>query len=101
MLLVSFGYGKLADTYSNFLLLLSYWVAPWLGVVLCDFFYRQRKPKLERCSHGWVGILSFICGVVISIPFMNSVLCRPSRTWGGDISYFLSMIVSGMITWVF
>ncbi|CEO88750.1 purine-cytosine permease family protein [Syntrophaceticus schinkii] len=100
MLLVSFGYGKLADTYSNFLLLLSYWVAPWLGVVLCDFFYRQLKPELERCSHGWAGILSFICGVVISIPFMNSVLYvgpLAKNMGGADISYFLSMIVSGMI----
>ncbi len=100
MLLVSFGTGKLADTYSNFLLLLSYWVAPWLGVVLCDFFCRQKNPAMERCSFGWMGILSFLCGVLISIPFMNSVFFvgpLAKNLGGADISYFLSMVVSGML----
>lgn len=99
-LLISFGGGHLAETYKNFLLLLSYWIAPWLGVVLCDIFF-NRQPKAERNGSGWPGIVSFICGVVISIPFMSSVLYTGpiARNYlgGADISYFLSMTITALL----
>ncbi|MDI3480447.1 MAG: nucleobase:cation symporter, family [Tepidanaerobacteraceae bacterium] len=101
-LLVSFGHGELANTYKNFLLLLSYWIAPWLAVVLCDFFSRTRLPGAEKSSiSGWAGIVSFICGVAISIPFMSSALyvgpLAKNYLGGADISYFLSMLVSAAV----
>ncbi|MDN5376585.1 MAG: nucleobase:cation symporter, family [Thermacetogenium sp.] len=99
-LLISFGGGHLAETYKNFLLLLSYWIAPWLGVVLCDIFF-NRQPEAERNGSGWPGMVSFICGVVISIPFMSSVLYTGpiARNYlgGADISYFLSMTVTALL----
>lgn len=101
-LLVSFGHGELANTYKNFLLLLSYWIAPWLAVVLCDFFRRRRLPAAGNGSMpGWAGIVSFICGVAVSIPFMSSVLyvgpLAKNYLGGADVSYFLSMLVSAAV----
>lgn len=99
-LLISFGGGHLAETYKNFLLLLSYWIAPWLGVVLCDIFF-NRQPESGQNGSGWPGIVSFIYGVVISIPFMSSVLYTGpiARNYlgGADISYFLSMTVTALL----
>ena len=47
---------------------------------------------------GWVGTISFLSGVIISIPFMNSTLYVGSFAGkylnGADISYFVSLIVS-------
>lgn len=99
-LLISFGSGYLAETYKNFLLLISYWIAPWLGVVLCDVFFNERSGQ-ERSESGWAGIISFLCGVAASIPFMSSVLytgpIAKNYLGGADVSYFLSMILSAVL----
>ncbi|KJS17116.1 MAG: cytosine permease [Peptococcaceae bacterium BRH_c4b] len=101
VLIISFGSGKLAHTYTNFLLLLSYWIAPWLGVVLSDFYYHKANPWRKDEPKGWIGIVSFLCGVLISIPLMNSVLyvgpVAKNYLGGADISYFLSLLVSVLI----
>lgn len=100
-LIISFGNGELSHTYTNFLLLLSYWIAPWLGVVLSDFYFHKANPQRKDEPKGWIGILSFLCGVLISIPFMNSVLyvgpVAKNYLGGADISYFLSFLVSVLI----
>jgi NCS1 family nucleobase:cation symporter-1 len=100
-LAISFGGGSLADTYKNFLLLLSYWIAPWLGILLTDFFYCSALPLQKNHSNGWPGIVAFICGIVISVPFMSSMLfVGPIAKYylgGGDVSYFLSMVMGAVI----
>ncbi len=101
VLLISFGGGELAGTYKNFLLLLSYWIAPWLGVVLGDLVYYRKRQLQENEYNGWLGIIAFICGILISIPFMSSILYvgswAKSYLGGADISYFLSMLASGLM----
>jgi NCS1 family nucleobase:cation symporter-1 len=98
-LLIFFGSGQFADTYKNFLLLLSYWIAPWLGVIIVDHFFRRLAPV--GSEHGWSGMLAFVCGVAISIPFMSSALytgpVAKAYLGGADISYFISMLVSAAI----
>jgi NCS1 family nucleobase:cation symporter-1 len=46
-------------------------------------------------------MLAFVCGVAVSIPFMSSVLYTGplARFYlgGADISYFISMLVSGAV----
>lgn len=100
-LAVSFGGGNLADTYKNFLFLLSYWIAPWLGVMLSDFFYHAKARVAGNRSDGWAGIAAFICGVAVSVPFMSSILyvgpIAKNYLGGADISYFLSLAVSALI----
>lgn len=97
-LLISFGSGSLAHTYTNFLLLLSYWIVPWFGVVLADFYYHKRNPLQKDKPRGWIGIVSFLSGIIVSIPFMSSVLfvgaIAEKHLYGADISYFVSLIVS-------
>ena len=65
-LLVSFGNGGLTQIYTNFLLLLSYWIVPWLGVVLCDFYYRKMSSFNKNNIISWSGSVSFLCGVIAS-----------------------------------
>jgi nucleobase:cation symporter-1, NCS1 family len=99
--LISFGNGGLTHTYTNFLLLLSYWIAPWLGVVLSDFYYHKKNSLMKNVPRGWVGTISFLSGVIISIPFMNSTLYIGSIAGkylgGADISYFVSLIISLLV----
>ncbi|RFA14654.1 cytosine permease [Subtercola boreus] len=59
-------------TYENFLLVIAYWIAPWLGVVLVDRFLRRgteigsivTEHAMYRNS---AGVISFIVGIVVSI----------------------------------
>jgi NCS1 family nucleobase:cation symporter-1 len=99
-LAIWWGNGVLASTYQNFLLLLSYWIAPWLAVMLTDFFYHRVYGRASAW-HAWQGMTAFIGGVVISIPFMSTVLytgpLARQLLKGTDISYFISTIVSVFI----
>jgi NCS1 family nucleobase:cation symporter-1 len=98
-LLIVYGAGQFANTYENFLLLLSYWIAPWLGVIISDHFFNRQAPA--GAEHGWSGILAFVIGVAVSVPFMSSALYTGpiARVYlgGADISYFISMLVSASI----
>ena len=60
--------------YENFLLVIAYWIAPWLAVVFCDQFLRRRQhPRdLERLLfdtkyQNWAGPVAMLVGVVVSI----------------------------------
>ncbi len=100
-LLVSFGGGHLADTYKNFLLLLSYWIAPWLGVILCDFYYYRTAPAEDNTTNTLAGITAFMVGIIVSIPFMSSILyvgpIAEKYLGHADISYFLSLAISALV----
>lgn len=97
VLAIWWGNGEIARTYQNFLLLLSYWIAPWLAVVLTDFYYHRVSGRTSSW-HGWQGIVSFAGGVALSIPFMSTALYTGPLAGqmlnGTDISYFVSSIVS-------
>lgn len=97
-LLVSFGSGEIADTYKNFLIILSYWVVPWTGVVLADVYFRSKITGEDSQIYGFAGIIAFVCGVAVSVPFMSTHLytgpIAANYLGGADISYFLSPLVS-------
>ncbi len=90
----------LAD-YENFLLLLSYWVAPWIGIVLvADGFGIINKDQALRASGvNWAAVSAFIIGVLAVIPFM-------STTWfegpvakildNGDTGYYIGILVGSV-----
>jgi purine-cytosine permease-like protein len=64
--------------YEDFLLIIAYWIAPWLGVVLVD---RWLRPNIDRTAivadtryQNWAGPIAMALGMVISIwLFSNQV----------------------------
>ncbi|MDA8346161.1 MAG: cytosine permease [Thermaerobacter sp.] len=82
--------------YENFLLLLSYWVAPWLGVVLVDTM-RQSGSQERGVAPG---VYAFLVGVVASIPFMSQTLYEGpvARALGGaDLAYYIGFAVAALV----
>ncbi len=69
-----------SGSYENFLLVIAYWIAPWLGVVLSDRLYRRGTgiaPFLaERARYtNWPGLIALVVGMVLSIwLFANQTL---------------------------
>jgi len=96
--------------FENFLLVLSYWIMPWLAIVLVDFYVSRRTTvESSEGALGWdrtaIGI--YIVSFVASVPFMNLVAYGPnfvgpaaSALGGADLSYFFSFAVAAVLTWV-
>ncbi|HVC22789.1 MAG TPA: cytosine permease [Candidatus Dormibacteraeota bacterium] len=95
-----------ASQYSNFLLLLSYWIGPWVAVVLVDWFFKHRgsyelRALYDQTSTVRVGTIAWLIGLGVSVPFMNQswfVGPIPSAyPQLGDVSYLVSFVVAGSI----
>ena len=62
----------LSVDYENFLLVIAYWIAPWLGVVLVDRYLRRgteirsivtESPRYRNPA----GVIAFLLGLVVSV----------------------------------
>ena len=111
-LALAFGGGPNFQNYFNdFLFLISYYVMPWLAILCLDFFWKHRGgrdypgPDAFYRTDGvlggvkWPGLLSFVLGIVVSIPFMaTSLYTGPigNALDGADLSYFVSFAVTGL-----
>src|SRR6266516_2636058 len=109
-LLALYGSSGLSGKYENFLLLISYWIGPWLAIVFVDFFLHPRQamrpdglaPSFRRAIE-WPGIVAFLVGLAVSIPFMNSSLYAgpmANLLHGADIAYYIGMLVAGVLYFV-
>ena len=71
LVLASFGLKNAGANYENFLLVIAYWIAPWLGVVFVDRFLRRGQLTgalaQDRRFHNWAGPIAMVVGVVVSI----------------------------------
>lgn len=99
---------KAVDFLQNFLLFLVYWVMPWFGIQLVEFYVNGRnrvddvldfyRPRGAMGGIRWAGLGSFLVGIAVSIPFMASALYTGPighALKGADLSYFVSAIVAG------
>jgi len=100
------------SNYENFLLVIAYWIAPWLGIVLVDRLLRRGtaisafipdKAKYRNPA----GILSLlIAGVISIVLFSNQVLftgflVRPKAPLAvlGDITPLVGFVLAGLVYW--
>ena len=110
-----------AGKFWNFLLFLSYWIAPWAGVVVADWWLRGRRANAARLVDfgrlptGTTALLALVVGFVVSVPFQNSSLgydIATNYSWlpinwvtvnvlhGADIAYYVGFAVSFIVYWV-
>ena len=102
--------------FTNFLLFISYWITPFVGVVLADWLMRGRKADVSRLSDfaslpsGVAGLAGLVIGFVVGIPFQNSTL---GYGWGGpfnwatvnlfhgaDLAYYVGGGVAALVYWL-
>ncbi|MGX1242615.1 purine-cytosine permease-like protein [Streptomyces pseudovenezuelae] len=65
--------------YEAFLLVIAYWVAPWLGVVLVERWLRARVPQeqsaarlTDRSFTNRPGLAALLVGVAVSVPLFSN-----------------------------
>jgi NCS1 family nucleobase:cation symporter-1 len=78
-LIVAFtGLHNAGATYEDFLLIISYWIGPWLGVVFVDRILRRGTDIQamigEKTYQNWAGPIAMAVAMAVSIPlFSNQV----------------------------
>jgi NCS1 family nucleobase:cation symporter-1 len=111
---------EFATKFTNYLLFISYWIAPWAGVVLADWWLRGRRADTKRLvdfvslPSGIPALVALIVGFVASIPFQNATLgydIAANYPWlpinwatvnvlhGADVAYYVGFIVAGVVLW--
>jgi NCS1 family nucleobase:cation symporter-1 len=70
-LLALFGLHDAGVKYENFLLVIAYWIGPWLAVYLTDQFLRRGKRVdgflYDKKHNPWAGVVSMGVGMIVSI----------------------------------
>jgi NCS1 family nucleobase:cation symporter-1 len=98
--------GNIASSFENYLLIISYWVASFGGVVVADWLMHRELDTsalldIRRLHLGINGLLAFVVGIAASIPFMDTTLYIGSwsRHWlhYGDIGYYVGFAVSALL----
>jgi nucleobase:cation symporter-1, NCS1 family len=107
--------GDFAGNFINFILFISYWISPFVGVVLADWWLRGRKADawsvvdFARLPMGTVALVALIVGFVVGIPFQNSTLgyniggifnfVTVQYLHGADLAYYVGGAVAFLIYW--
>jgi NCS1 nucleoside transporter family len=108
-LIVAFTGLNDTSRYENFLLVISYWIGPWLGVVFMDRWLRRNTSisavlddAALRGSSEHGGAIAMIVGMVASIwLFANQsdlvgIVPKHHPAWG-DITFEVGFVVSALI----
>jgi len=100
-----------AENYTNFLLLISYWIAPWLGVVLVDYWLRRGNYGDESVFYDtkhlrWQGFVAMAVGLIVSVYFFanNAIYLGAvpkANAVYGDLTFVVGFAVSAALYWVF
>jgi nucleobase:cation symporter-1, NCS1 family len=111
--------GDFATKFENYLLFISYWIAPWAGVVLIDWWTRGRKANTERLGHfamlpsGILALVALIVGFIASLPFQTSTFGQEIADATGlpinaaapnlhyaDVAYLVGFVVALAVYWI-
>jgi len=103
------GLHNAGSDYNNFLLIIAYWIAPWLAVMLCDMLLRRRQnpAEIERLLFNkkhtnWAGPVAMVAGGGISIwLFSNQTryVGLVPKHWGGagDLTFEVGFVLTAVI----
>lgn len=107
---VALGGSQFQSHFNAFLIVMSYFITPWLAIRLIDFFWKSRRthtPAIDFYRKDgpfgrvrWFGLGAFTLGIIASSPLMASDLYTGplARAMNGaDVSYLISFLVAGTV----
>jgi NCS1 family nucleobase:cation symporter-1 len=92
-----------AHGYENFLLVIVYWIGPWLGITLADMYLRRSAPTpdllYDRRYTNHAGLIALVVGIVVSVLlFANQQLytgiVAAAVPQIGDIGFMVGFVVA-------
>ncbi|MDQ1572375.1 MAG: nucleobase:cation symporter, family, partial [Actinomycetota bacterium] len=99
----------LSVNYENFLLVIAYWIAPWLGIVLVDRLLRRGTsisafiPDTARYRN-WAGFIALIVAGFVSVwlfsnqSFYTGLIAKSYPI--GDLTPLVGFVLAGLIYWI-
>lgn len=87
--------GDFFTKFENYLLFISYWIAPWAAVVLADWRMRGGRANVNRLSDfgalptGVTGLVALLIGFIASLPFQTS-------SFGGEVATATGLPINGL-----
>jgi NCS1 family nucleobase:cation symporter-1 len=106
--LALWGGANFQPNFENFLLILDYWITPWLGIVIVDFFILKRTTAeslktLRKWDLPTLGI--YALAILVSVPFMSPPVSlgpfvgviATQYLGGADFSYYVSFLIASIL----
>jgi NCS1 family nucleobase:cation symporter-1 len=99
------GLHNAGSKYENFLLIIAYWIAPWLAVYLCDMLLRRNPDETLLFSTrrtNWAGPVAMLIGMGISIWLFSNqteyVGVVPKHVGGvGDLTFEVGFVITAAV----
>ncbi|GAA4629452.1 cytosine permease [Actinoallomurus vinaceus] len=100
------GLHDAGQKYEAFLLVISYWIGPWLAVVLLDQYLRRGTDVdgllFDRRHRNWAGPVAMLVGVVLSVWLFSNqqkyVGPVPKHVKSvGDIAFEVGFVISALV----
>jgi len=104
------GLHNAGTDYENFLLVISYWIGPWLGVFFTDWVLRRGQRVdgflFDRKHNLWAGAAAMLIGMGISIwLFSNQTeyvgLIAKAHPSVGDLTFEVGFVLSAVLYAIF
>jgi purine-cytosine permease-like protein len=104
------GLTDAGEKYNNFLLVIAYWIGPWLGVFFADQLLRRGEDVstllFDRDHKPWAGFVAMAIGMAVSIPLFSNqsdyVGPIPKAHPGfGDITFEVGFALSALLYTLF
>jgi NCS1 family nucleobase:cation symporter-1 len=104
------GLSDAGTKYNNFLLVIAYWIGPWLGVFFADQFLRRGRRVdgflFDRKHNPWAGFAAMAISIGLSIwLFANQtdyIGVVPKHVPGsGDLTFEVGFVLAAGLYWLF
>jgi NCS1 family nucleobase:cation symporter-1 len=104
--------GNTSGKFTNILLFIGYWIAPFCAIVMIDWHYDKDKytPGFLRTAlnfrnlrNGWAAIAAFLIGFAAMVPFMDtSIIVGPvaKALDGADLAFYVGFVVAGILYYI-
>jgi nucleobase:cation symporter-1, NCS1 family len=103
------GLHNAGSKYENFLLIIAYWIAPWLAVYLCDLLLRKNPDEtllFDKRHTNWAGPVAMLAGMGISIWLFSNqteyIGVVPTHVGAvGDLTFEVGFVITAVVylTW--
>jgi NCS1 family nucleobase:cation symporter-1 len=100
------GLNDAGTKYNNFLLVIAYWIGPWLGVFFADQFLRRGKRVdgllFDRKHNPWAGFAAMAIAMAVSIYFFANQedytgLVPKHFANAGDLAFEVGFVLSALL----
>jgi nucleobase:cation symporter-1, NCS1 family len=100
------GLNDAGTKYNNFLLVIAYWIGPWLGVFFADQFLRRGKRVdgllFDRKHNPWAGFAAMAIAMAVSIYFFANQedytgLVPKHFANAGDLAFEVGFVLAALL----